>query len=293
MSGTIPPGVRRAIAWGAGIVLALIIVLMFEPLVIVRAGYRGVLLHFGAVEPQSLQPGLHVITPIVQSIVQMDTRIQKTEGTAEAASRDLQDVHTTVAINWSIEPDAAPQLYQTIGTIEQILERVIEPAVANTIKAVTAHFDAEQLITQRDAVAAQAFTALRQYLELYHVNVAAVNLTNFSFSPQFSQAIEQKQVAQQRAQQASYELEQKKVSAQERVVEAEAAANAQIAQAKGEAQATILKADAQAEANAKLAASLSPAVLQWRALGSWDGKLPTFVGGGTPLPFVSLDGKAP
>jgi regulator of protease activity HflC (stomatin/prohibitin superfamily) len=298
------PAYRRAVAWIAGIVLVLAIIFIFEPLIIVRAGYRGVLLNFGAVEHQSLQPGLHVITPVVQSIVQMDARIQKNEAVEEAASHDLQDVHTTVATNWRIDPDAAPQLYQSIGTIEQILDRLIAPAVANTVKAVTAHFDAEQLITRRDQVAEQTLTNLRRYLEPYHVSVEAVNITNFAFSPDFARAIEAKQVAQQRAQQAQYELEQKKVSVQERVVEAEAAASAQVAQAKGQAQATIeqargdaeatvLKANAQADANAKIGGSLNAAVLQWRALSTWDGKLPTFVGAGAPLPFVSLDGKQP
>jgi regulator of protease activity HflC (stomatin/prohibitin superfamily) len=284
---------RTTIAWAAAAVLVLMAVVLFEPLIIVSAGYRGVLLNFGAVEQQSLHPGLHVITPIVQSIVQMDTRLQKAEATESAASHDLQDVHTTVATNWSIDPDAAPQLYQTIGTIPQILDRLVTPAIANTVKAVTAHFDAEELITKRDQVAEQALSALRRYLEPLHINVEAVNITNFSFSADFSRAIEQKQVAQQRAQQAQYELEQKRVAVQERVVEAEAAANAQIAQAGGEAQATVLKAAAQADANTQIGKSLNPAILQWRAMSTWDGKMPNYWSTTAPLPFVSLNGMQP
>jgi regulator of protease activity HflC (stomatin/prohibitin superfamily) len=308
MSGLLPtsrlPVSRRVIAWVAAVALLAIIVLAFEPLVIVRAGYRGVLMRFGAVQQESLQPGLNVITPIVQSIVQMDTRIQKTQETEEAASHDLQDVHTTVATNWSIDPESAPQLYQTIGTVEQILDRLITPAISNTIKAVTAHYDAEQLITKRDQVAAEALGNLRQYLEPFHVHVAAVNIVNFAFSPDFARAIEAKQVAAQRAEQAPYELNQKRVSAQERVVEAEAGASAQIAaakgsaqaaieQARGDAQAIVLRANAQAEANAQISKSLDPAVLQWRALSTWNGQLPNFVGAGAPLPFISLDSRPP
>jgi len=288
MSGFLGPS-RRTIGWSAAAVVVLILVWLFEPFIIVGAGYRGVLLNFGAVQQQSLQPGLHVVTPIVQSIVRMDTRIQLTQTVEDAASHDLQDVHTTLATNWSIDPEAAPQLYQTIGTIEQILGRLIAPAVANTIKAVTARFDAEQLITQRDQVAEQVLTNLRRYLEPYHLSVAAVNIINFAFSPDFSHAIEQKQVAQQRALQASYELEQKKVSAQERVVEAEAAANAQIAQARGEAQSIVLKAQAQADANTQIAKSLSPDILRWRAVSTWDGKLPSFLGASAPVPFIGVD----
>jgi regulator of protease activity HflC (stomatin/prohibitin superfamily) len=289
MSGALSS--RRTIAWIAAAVVVIVAVLLFEPFVIVRAGYRGVLLNFGAVQQQSLQPGLHIITPIVQSIVQMDTHIQKNEATQDAASHDLQDVHTTVATNWNIDPEAAPQLYQTIGTIEQIFDRLVAPAVANTIKAVTARFDAEELITKRDQVSDQALAGLRRYLEPYHIGVAAVNITNFAFSPDFSKAIEQKQVAQQRALQAQYELDQKRVSAQERVVEAEAAANAQIAQARGEAQSIVLKAQAQADANAQIAKSLGPDILRWRAVSTWDGKLPSFIGASTPMPFIGVDGK--
>jgi regulator of protease activity HflC (stomatin/prohibitin superfamily) len=132
---------------------------------------------------------------------------------------------------------------------------------------------------------------LRRYLEPHHITVAAVNITNFAFSPDFSKAIEQKQVAQQRALQAQYELDQKRVSAQERVVEAEAAANAQVAQARGEAQSIVLKAQAQADANTQIAKSLGPDILRWRAVSTWDGRLPSFLGGSTPMPFIGVDGK--
>jgi regulator of protease activity HflC (stomatin/prohibitin superfamily) len=292
LSGFLSPS-RRTIAWAAAAIVVIAVIVLFEPFVVVGAGFRGVLLNFGAVQPQALQPGLHVVTPIAQSVVQMDVRIQKTQTTEDAASKDLQDVHTTVATNWSIDPGAAPQLYQTIGTVEQILERLIAPAVANTIKQVTARFDAEELITKRDQVADQTLTGLRRYLEPYRVSVEAMNIINFAFSGEFSKAIEQKQVSQQRALQAQYELEQKKVSAQERVVEAEAAANAQIAQACGEAQAIVMRAQAQADANAQISKSLTPEILRWRAVSTWDGKLPAFVGTNAPLPFISMDSKSP
>jgi regulator of protease activity HflC (stomatin/prohibitin superfamily) len=199
---------RRALGWALRAVAAVVLIALFEPFTLVRAGSRGVLLNFGAVQPEAPVPGLHIVTPLVQSIVQLDTRIQKTQTTEDAASKDLQDVHTTVATNWSIDPEAAPQLYQTIGTIEQILDRLIAPAVANTIKAVTARFDAEELITKRDQVAEQTLAGLQRTLAPYHITVAAMNIINFAFSPDFSRAIEAKQVAQQRALQATYDLDQ-------------------------------------------------------------------------------------
>ena len=242
-------------------------------------------------QPEPLAPSLHLITPIVQSVVEMDTRVQLHQDTEEAASHDLQDVHASVATNWRIKEEAAPHLYQTIGPVRQILDRLIVPAIANTIKAVTAHFDAEELITKRDQVADQALTVLRAYLAPYDVQVEAINITNFSFSPDFSQAIERKQVAQQQALQAEYELQQKRVSAQQQVVEAQAAA-ARVEQARGEAQAIILNADAQAKANTEIAKSFDPAIIQWRAIQSWV-KMPTFLGTSAPLPFLNLGPASP
>lgn len=279
-------------AWLAGAIALIVVAFFLEPFVVVPAGSRGVLLDFGAVQPEPLAPGLHLITPIVQSVVEMDTRVQLHQDTEEAASHDLQDVHASVATNWRIKEEAAPHLYQTIGPVRQILDRLIVPAIANTIKAVTAHFDAEELITKRDQVADQALTVLRAYLAPYDVQVEAINITNFSFSPDFSQAIERKQVAQQQALQAEYELQQKRVSAQQQVVEAQAAA-ARVEQARGEAQAIILNADAQAKANTEIAKSFDPAIIQWRAIQSWDGKMPTFLGTSAPLPFLNLGPASP
>ena len=279
-------------AWLAGAIALIVVAFFLEPFVVVPAGSRGVLLDFGAVQPEPLAPSLHLITPIVQSVVEMDTRVQLHQDTEEAASHDLQDVHASVATNWRIKEEAAPHLYQTIGPVRQILDRLIVPAIANTIKAVTAHFDAEDLITKRDQVADQALTVLRAYLAPYDVQVEAINITNFSFSPDFSQAIERKQVAQQQALQAEYELQQKRVSAQQQVVEAQAAA-ARVEQARGEAQAIILNADAQAKANTEIAKSFDPAIIQWRAIQSWDGKMPTFLGTSAPLPFLNLGPASP
>ncbi len=279
-------------AWLARAIALIVVAFFLEPFVVVPAGSRGVLLDFGAVQPEPLAPSLHLITPIVQSVVEMDTRVQLHQDTEEAASHDLQDVHASVATNWRIKEEAAPHLYQTIGPVRQILDRLIVPAIANTIKAVTAHFDAEELITKRDQVADQALTVLRAYLAPYDVQVEAINITNFSFSPDFSQAIERKQVAQQQALQAEYELQQKRVSAQQQVVEAQAAA-ARVEQARGEAQAIILNADAQAKANTEIAKSFDPAIIQWRAIQSWDGKMPTFLGTSAPLPFLNLGPASP
>ena len=80
-------------AWLAGAIALIVVAFFLEPFVVVPAGSRGVLLDFGAVQPEPLAPGLHLITPIVQSVVEMDTRVQLHQDTEEAASHDLQDVH--------------------------------------------------------------------------------------------------------------------------------------------------------------------------------------------------------
>jgi regulator of protease activity HflC (stomatin/prohibitin superfamily) len=120
----------------------------------------------------------------------------------------------------------------------------------------------------------------------YHLTVEAVNVSNFAFSDAYSQAIEQKQVSQQQALQAQYTLQQTQISAQQQVVQAKAQADAAVATATGQAQALLLTATAQAKANAMIAASLTPPLLQQKALDKWDGSLPHYLTAGAPLPFI-------
>lgn len=247
-----------------GVVVILVLIIAGGAFVQIGPGERGVLMTFGAVQPGVLDPGLHLKVPFMQSVARMNVQVQNSQSTETAASRDLQDVSSTVATNWHILPGDAEWVYQQIGTESQLMSKVIRPAISNAIKAVTAHYNAEDLIVERDQVRNQIEIQIRKALAPFRVVVDAVNITDFHFSRQFAAAIEEKQVAQQRALQAQYELQKAKVVAQQRIVEA----------------------TAQSAAQKLLQATLTPELIQQEAIAKWNGRLPQVVGGRGVLPMI-------
>ncbi|MHB1666179.1 prohibitin family protein [Thiomonas sp.] len=226
-------------------------------------GQRGVLMDFGAVQPGVLDPGIHVLIPVMQSVAKIDVRVQKYSVPETAASKDLQDVETTAAINWHILPQDSEWVYQHLGREKAVEQNILAPDVANAVKAVTAKYNAEDLIVHRDQVRAGIETMVKQNLLPYHIVVDSVNITNFSFSPEFSAAIERKQVAQQKALQATYELQRATVQAKQKVV----------------------TATAEAEAMKLKEVSVTPELIQWEAVQKWNGRLPRILAGGK-MPFI-------
>ncbi|MGH8142273.1 MAG: prohibitin family protein [Steroidobacteraceae bacterium] len=245
-----------------GVVVAVLIA--FGLFVQVGPGERGVLMTWGAVQAGVLDPGLHFKVPLAQTVTKMDVQVQNSEAAETSASHDLQIVTTTVATNWHILPADAEWVYQNIGNESGLVAKIIKPAISNAVKAVTAHYDAEDLIVNRDMVRGQIETHIRAALMNYRVVIDSVNITDFSFSPEYATAIEQKQVAQQKAQQAQYDLDKAKVVAQQRVVEAQA----------------------QAQAQKLLQQTLTPEIIQQQAIAKWNGVLPQVVGSNGVLPMI-------
>jgi regulator of protease activity HflC (stomatin/prohibitin superfamily) len=271
------------------IALIVLLVIAGGGYVVIGPGQRGVLMNWGAVQPGVLKPGLHFKIPFVQSVASLTVRVQNTQSTQSAASKDLQVVTTQVAVNYHLQPDAVDKIYQNVGSLAAVQSRILDPAIANAVKAVTAHFNADELVANRDQVRLDVGRQIRKSVTPYNITVDAVNITNFSFSKQYDHAIEAKQVAQQRALQAQYELQQAQIDSQKQVVEAKAKAQAVIEAAKGQAQATVLGAQADAKAMDLRRKALSPAILQLEAIKQWNGALPsTLFNGSAAAPFIDL-----
>ncbi len=254
-----------------GIIVVIVLLIIGGAFVQIGPGQRGVLMTFGAVHEGVLDPGLHFKLPFVQTVTRMNVQVQNSQAVETAASLDLQDVSSTVATNWHILPADAEWVYQNIGTEPDLVDKIIRPAISNSVKAVTAHYNAEDLIIHRDQVRDQIQSQITSELKPYRVVVDSVNITDFHFSDQFAAAIERKQIAQQRALQATYELQQAKVLAQQRIVEAQA----------------------QSQAQKLLQQTLTPELIQQQAIAKWDGRLPTVVGGSGVLPMIgNVDGPA-
>jgi regulator of protease activity HflC (stomatin/prohibitin superfamily) len=261
----------------AAVITAIIIIIMLaESIVIVQAGYRGVVLYLGAVENRVLGEGVHFITPFAEQVVQMEVRTQKFQAEASAASNDLQEVQTVIALNYRIDPQQANMIYQALGV--NYADRVISPTIQESVKASVAKFNAEELITKRASAKAVIAGAIRNTLAANNVQVQNVFITDFKFSSAFSTQIEQKVVAFQK-----FLTEQNNLRAIQVV------ANQTVAQAEGQARATAAKASGESQAIKIITQQLreSPQYLQWQAITKWNGQMP-YALGSSGIPFFQL-----
>lgn len=277
-------------SWGIGalflglIVVVVVVILLASSIAIIGPGERGVVLKFGQVQPIVLGEGLHFITPIQDSVVKMDVKTLKFEAESTAASRDLQDTHTKVALNFHIVPERSNEILQTLGNA--YWETYISPAIQEVVKATTAEFTAEELITKRSSVKSNIEEALKARLAPRGIIVETVSITDFQFSPEFTSAIEAKVTAQQKA------LEQ-----ENNVKIFEALAKQKIAEAEGERQSKILRAEGDAEATRLIQEQLkqSPQYIDYlkaqAILQRWDGKYPSVMLGNNAIPLLQLPGS--
>ena len=211
------PGLIKVVA------VVIVVFLIFSgSLVIIGPGQRGVVINFGAVSPTVWDEGLHFKIPVYQRVEKMDVRVQKEQTEATAASKDLQNTHSTIAVNFNIIPDKAGWVFQNIG--RGYNERVIDPVTQEVVKAVTARYTAVELITNREKIRTEIKDLLKARLLDYHISVVDVSIVNFKFSAQFTQAIENKQTAEQMALKASRDLDRIKIEAQQKIAAAQAEA---------------------------------------------------------------------
>ena len=255
------------------LLVAVVVLTIMNPFVIVGAGERGVVLNFGAVQPIVLGEGIHFRIPIMQRIIKVDVRIHKSQTGAESVSKDLQDMKSTIAVNYHILPDKANQVFQSIGI--EYKERIIDPAVQEVVKAITAKYTAVELITQREKIREEIKDLLKNRLFAYNIVVDDFSIVNFKFSQQFEQAIESKQTAEQLAFKAQRDLERIKIEAEQK-----------IASAKAEAESLRLQKE-----------NVTPQLIKLRqieasikAIEKWDGHLPKINSGAVPfIDIKSLD----
>lgn len=250
------------------VIVLLLLILAAGTLTIVPAGTSGVVVTMGKVNNNALDSGLHFRIPFVQSIVMMDNKIQKCEVESNSVSKDLQTVSSDVAVNFHITSDSASNIYKTIG--EQYQDTILQPAIQEAVKSISAQYTAEELITKRTAVGDEIASALTEKVSEYGIIIDKFNIVNFEFTEDFNVAIEQKQVAEQNYLKAQTEKEQQ-------IMEAEADAKKQIIEAEAEAEATLKKAEAEAEANEKINESLNGNILTYQQIQKWDGKYPNVV----------------
>lgn len=277
-----------------GLILLGVLVVLSGMAVVVEAGHVGVLRTLGAVRPEPLKEGFHLKRPFLDQVEQVDIRLVASHAQATAASRDLQTVTTQVTTQYSMNGELAPLTYQRVGNLGKVSAALVEPAIQECVKAVTAKFTAEELVTKRELVKQQIQQALISYINTTlrekglenSLIVANVAITDFNFSPEFNRAIESKVQAEQQALQAKNEK-------LKRTTQAEAAASERTLSADAEAYSTEVQSKARADAIKRESEALkqSPELIRLRAVEKWDGVLPRITSGGV-VPFLNLDAEA-
>lgn len=276
----------------AGAVALVVIVLLWGSWTIVASGHVGVVRTLGAVQPEALAEGFHLKKPFLDDVAELDVRLRKAESEASAASRDLQVVSTSVAVQYSLIGAVMPLTYQKIGPQAAIVERnVIYPAILESVKSITAKYTAEELVTKRaevkvqiqQAIESNINTTLQQKEVVGAISLANVAITDFDFSEEFNRAIEEKVRAEQEALKAENEklrrVTQAEAAAAERTLAADAVAYQIEAESKARAEAIRREAEALKD---------NPNLIDLRVAEKWDGKLPQ-VSGGNAIPLLNID----
>lgn len=222
MKLSIPDLLNKKLKYVVGIVV--VVVLLFSSITVVDAGHTGVKVTLGSVSANPLSEGMHFKIPFIQSIKVMDNRVQKLEAESNSASKDLQIIHSKIAVNIRLNTAASASIYKNVGM--DYGEKIISPSIQEVVKAITARHTAEELITKRQEASTEMKELLQAKVTDYGISIENFNIVNFDFSEEFNKAIEAKQTAQQMALKAQQDLARIKVEAEQKVAQAEAEAKA-------------------------------------------------------------------
>ena len=230
------------------------------------------------------EPWFNFKRPLIDSVVKFSIQTEKDQATAAAASKDLQNVTTEVAVNYNVDKSRVKDIYTNLGNMDTVKEKVVTPSIQEIVKAITSKYTAEELITKRNQISTDITDWLKNKLSTYWLNVVDVNIINFEFSEWFNAAIEAKVRVEQEAltqknQLAKiwYEQDQKVIIAEADKKAAQLKADAIVITAKADAEATSLKSKAISQAGGR-------DYIQLKWIEQWDGKLPQYqLGWSTPL----------
>jgi len=240
-----------------GILGLFLLITIFSSFTTVRSGEVGLKVRFGKIVDTSLSEGVNFKIPYIEKIVRVNIRVQKSELTVESSTKDLQLVNTTIAVNYRVDGKKASNLYKTVGN--EYEEIILQPAIKESIKSAIAQYNAEEITTNRTAVSESCLKAIQSKVEKYGVIIEDFNLTDFSFSEEYTKAIEEKQVAEQNLEKAKLEAETK-----------------------------ITKAKGESDANALLEKTLTKEILTEKFIEKWNGELPDTYAGDDVMGIFNL-----
>lgn len=238
-----------------GFVSLFAIITIFKSYATIKSGEVGLKVRFGKIVDSSLKEGFNFKIPYVETIEKVNIKVQKVEMQVSGASKDLQDINTTLAVNYHVSSEYASKLYKKVGNSYE--ETILNPAIQESIKAIISQYTAEEVITTRNQVSQNALELLQSKMKDYGIVIDSVNLTNLSFSPEYTKAIEEKQVAEQKVQTAKQNLEKTKI----------------------ESEAKLVQAEAEAKANELKKKTITKELIEQQFIEKWNGELPKVTSG--------------
>lgn len=253
------------------IISLFVVITFFNSFTTIKSGEIGLKSRFGQIVSQTTQEGIQFKVPYIEKVTKVNMKVQKADITSSSATKDLQDVSVSFAINYQLQADKVMDLYKTVGA--SYVETILQPATQEALKNVTSKYTAEELITKRSEVSQQIIQDLSAKVNKYGIIINELNIIDLNFSEAYNKAIEDKQVAEQEVKKAQQELEKTKIEAEKKVAEAQAEADALRLQ-KEEITDELLE--------------LRRIEAQTKAIEKWNGQLPSTITGTDSIPFINL-----
>jgi regulator of protease activity HflC (stomatin/prohibitin superfamily) len=254
---------RRRILRLSVVIVLLLLLIITKPFVIVRAGEVGVIYSFGSIIGQ-VEEGFHLIAPW-QFVTHTNIRVQRAVlDRLQSFSQETQDVFVRASLNFQVSPKAVQNLFRTVGP--DYYHVLIEPRVAQNFKDETVKYRSVDIAPNRENIRQAVRAKLEKELSPYSIHIVDLLLDNVDFSQEFKRSIENKQIATQKALEEEQLVAAERFKAQQRV-EAE----------KGEGEAKLARAEKEALANQKLAASLTPLLVQQSMIDKLSAKIQLMV----------------
>ena len=241
------------------------LITIFSSFKTIKSGEVGLKVRFGKIVDNSLEEGFNFKIPYIEKIVKVNIKVQKAELTAESSTKDMQIINSAIAVNYRVDNKKASHLYKTVGNSYE--ETILNPAIKESFKNAIAQYNAEEITTKRGEVSISCLKTIQEKVAKYGIVVEDFNLTDFSFSAEYTKAIEEKQVAEQKVETAKQELEKAKVESEKKIIEAEATN----------------------KANELLKQNVTDEVLMKQFIEKWDGKLPATYAGQDLMSIFNLN----
>lgn len=271
MTTTYTPGQasKTRMIW-AIVIVALVLIVLWNGFAVIPAGNVGVVLRFGAVNGE-VGEGLHMLLPFVDQVEIISIQVQKFEDEFETFSKQQQNVYIKIAVNFTVDKNNIQNAYRQFGNLEKMTDKVVAPSVNQVIKSIIPNYPTDQIHLNRDKIRNEIKKRLNESLKemaiedaggkegklFIPINYTDVNLVNIGFSKEYTDAIERKQVAEQEVLRAEYKRQ-------------EASKNKEIAQ---------INAEGKKIEQQLVNQSLTPAILQNRWIEKWNGILPQVMSG--------------